>query len=209
MAEPRLPPLTRTEFQRQTDVSRETLERLDAYLQLLRRWQAKVNLVSATTLADPWRRHFLDSAQLAPLLLESTQIVVDLGSGAGFPGLVLAILGRAQIHLIESDQRKVAFLREVARVTATPVTIHPTRIEAAPPLRADVICARALAPLARLLDYAVPFIHAHSVCLFLKGQQVEAELAEARHRWHLTVDRVPSWSDASGTVLHLSELVPK
>jgi 16S rRNA (guanine527-N7)-methyltransferase len=201
--------MTPATFQRLAAVSRETLERLELYHQLLSRWQSKLNLVGPTTLADPWRRHFLDSAQLRSLLLESTRTVVDLGSGAGFPGLVLAIIGGYQIHLIESDQRKVAFLREVAAATAAAVTIHPTRIEAAPPLSADVVCARALAPLARLLDYAIPFLGAHSVCLFPKGRQVETELAEAGLRWSFTVERFASLSESSGQILRLSALSPR
>ncbi len=205
-------PLSATAFQALTAVPDETLARLDTYLTMLGTWQARLNLVGPTTLRDPWRRHFLDSAQLYPLLLESTRRLVDLGSGAGFPGLVLAILGVPDVHLIESDQRKVAFLRAVAGVTGTAVTIHATRIEAVPALAADVITARALAPLASLLSYALPLLRSQGgstgACLFLKGQQVEPELAAASARWSMTVERLASRSDPTGVILRLGALSP-
>src|SRR5687767_1366639 len=128
-------------------LTRETLNRLAVHLDLLRRWQRAINLVGRSTLADPWRRHVLDSAQLYPHLAGQAGPVVDLGSGAGFPGLVLAILGAPDVHLIESDQRKAQFLREAARVTGTPVMVHARRIEDVAPFPASVVTARALAPL--------------------------------------------------------------
>ena len=202
----KLPPLSPDAFRAETGVSRETLDRLALYLALLRKWQARINLVSAATLADPWRRHFLDSAQLVPLLPESTQTLVDLGSGAGFPGLVLAILGVPDVHLIESDQRKIAFLREVAAATGTKITVHPSRIEAVPPFPADAVTARALAPLAPLIGYALPFLSPKGACLFLKGEQVEREILETQRV--MTVERFESRSDPSGVVLRLSAISP-
>lgn len=199
-------PLTVDAFQAAAAVSRETLDRLQTYLALLRKWQPRINLVGAATLRDPWRRHFLDSAQLVPLLPESTQTLVDLGSGAGFPGLVMAILGVPDVHLIESDQRKVAFLREVAAATATKITVHPSRIEAVPPISADVVTARALAPLAPLIGYALPFLGPNGVCLFLKGGQVEQEILETQRV--MTIERFESRSDPSGVVLRLSAISP-
>lgn len=204
MPAPELPPMTAAEFQAATAVSRETLARFEIYLALLRKWQPRINLVGSATLRDPWRRHFLDSAQLAPLLLESTQTLVDLGSGAGFPGLVLAILGVPDVHLIESDQRKIAFLREVAAATKTIITVHPSRIEAVPPFCADVVTARALAPLAQLLSYALPFLGQGAICLFLKGGQVEREISENQRV--MTIDRFESQSDPSGVILRLSAI---
>ncbi len=192
-----------------TGVSRETLERLELYAGLLRQWQPRINLVGPATLPDLWRRHFLDSAQLWPLCLESTHRLVDLGSGAGFPGLVLAILGVPEVHLVESDHRKVAFLRTVAAATGTQVTVHAMRIEAVPPLLADVVTARALAPLASLLAYAVPCLGPSGVCLFLKGQQVESEIADAGRRWTMGVERLPSRTDSSGVILRIDRVVPK
>ena len=205
-------PLTMQEFQRLTAVSSDILARLETYATLLEKWQPRINLVGPATLRDRWRRHFLDSAQLLPLLPESTKRLIDLGSGAGFPGLVLAILGVPDVHLIESDQRKVAFLRAVSAATATRITIHATRIEAVSPLAADVITARALAPLASLIGYALPLLRSQEgstgTCLFLKGQQVESELAEALAKWSMTVERLPSCSDPTGVIVRLSAFSP-
>lgn len=198
--------MTPEAFAAAADVSRETRERLEAYAALLGKWQARINLVSPATLLDLWRRHMLDSAQLLPLLPPGTRVLVDLGSGAGFPGLVLAAMGVPEVHLIESDSRKCAFLREAARVMAVAATVHNRRIEAMPPIAADVVTARALAPLARLLAYAAPFIEEDAQCLFLKGKTGEDELTEAAKDWKMRVERVPSLSDPAGTILRISEV---
>jgi 16S rRNA (guanine527-N7)-methyltransferase len=194
------------EFQTKSGVSRETLQRLQIYADLLVKWQARINLVGPDTLPDLWQRHFLDSAQLYPLIPPSCRRLVDLGSGAGFPGLVLAIMGAADVHLVESDSRKCAFLREVARVTGTKVTIIDKRIEQIPPLEADVITARALAPLARLLDWAHPHFAPGGQCLFLKGRGSEDELTAAAKEWHISPERVPSQTGAGGLILHFKEV---
>jgi 16S rRNA (guanine527-N7)-methyltransferase len=201
------PPLTRQGFAIEmagagVDVSRETLERLENYLELLQRWQAAVNLVGASTLADPWRRHILDCAQIAPHVPRTAATVLDLGSGAGLPGLVLALLGVPGVHLVESDQRKAQFLREAARVTQAPVSVHAVRIEELE-LRADVVTARALAPLPRLLGLASRFLAPQSLCLFLKGETALDELTGARQSWHMQCEIVPSRSGASGVLLKL------
>jgi 16S rRNA (guanine527-N7)-methyltransferase len=196
-------PLSREAFGEQLNVSRETLERLTVYLDLLRRWQPAVNLVGPATLADPWRRHLLDSAQLAAHVPPAAASLVDLGSGAGFPGMVLALLGARGVHLIEGDRRKAEFLRAVARATGAPVTIHAERIEQLPGWPAAVVTARALAPLPRLLDLAERFVAADSVCVFLKGESVASELTEARANWHMVCERLPSLSAPTGTVLKL------
>jgi 16S rRNA (guanine527-N7)-methyltransferase len=198
--------LTAEDFQRVAGVSRETLGRLQAYCGCLERWQRTVNLVATTTLADPWRRHFLDSAQLWPLLPSTARRVVDLGSGAGFPGMVLAILGAPDVQLIESSGRKAAFLQEVARLTATPVTIHRSRIESLPPLGADVVTARGCAPLVRLLGLAAPHLAPGGICLFLKGRNVTAELTEAEKKWKMRIDRFASRSDPRGVVVRLEDV---
>ena len=199
-------PLTPEGLAELVPVSRETLDRLAAYLDLLRRWQRTINLVGAGTLDDPWRRHILDSAQLVQVLPDGARRLVDLGSGAGLPGLVLAILGVPEVHLIESDRRKAAFLREAARATGTPATVHACRIEAAPPLTADVVTARALAPLPQLLPLAARFATPVTRLLFLKGRQAETELTEAARGWTMEVQRQPSLSDAEGCVLTISGL---
>ncbi len=207
MAGPRSPPLAPEGFQRATGVSRETLARLEAYAALLAKWQRRINLVSAASMDDLWRRHMLDSAQLFPYLPESFARLVDLGSGAGFPGLVLAILGAGGVELIESDGRKCAFLAEAARVTETAVTIHNARIEALAAAPADVITARALAPLTKLLASAEPFLTCGSVCLFLKGAGVDEELTSAAKEWNMRASRHPSTTDPRGVVLHIQGII--
>jgi 16S rRNA (guanine527-N7)-methyltransferase len=187
-------------------VSRETRERLNTYADLLRKWQRSINLVGPRTIDDLWNRHFTDSAQLLPLIPPSARVLVDFGSGAGFPGLVLAILGVAEVHLIESDQRKATFLREVARATGTPVTVHAKRIEQVAPFPADVVSARALAPLGDLLGFAAPFLHPDSLCLFPKGQMAEDELTAASKTWNINVDRIQSVTDPSATILRVSQV---
>ncbi len=193
-------------FLKDTGVSRETLERLKAYADLLLVWNQKINLIGPSTAPDLWMRHMLDSAQLFPLIPPGTRTLVDLGSGAGFPGLVLAIMGVPGVHLVESDQRKCAFLREAARVAQAPVTVHAKRIESVPPFPADVITARALAPLAELLEWSAPFLAENSHCIFPKGQNVEVELTQAYKRWTIQVDQRPSRTDPRGTIVCMNEV---
>jgi 16S rRNA (guanine527-N7)-methyltransferase len=187
-------------------VSRETLARLEAYAELLFRWSARINLVGATTLDDLWRRHFLDSAQLLDHVPEGTRSLLDLGSGAGFPGLVLAIMGAKGIELIEADARKCAFLREVARLAAAPALIRNSRIEAVPPHIVDVVTARGCAPLDRLLVLAQPFIGPDTVCLFLKGEQAAQELTAANQAWTMDATCHDSRSDPRGVILCLKRV---
>jgi 16S rRNA (guanine527-N7)-methyltransferase len=193
------------------NVSRETLHRLETYAALLEKWQAKINLVGPATLPDLWRRHFLDSAQLLPLLPAATGTLADLGSGAGFPGLVLAIMTDWRVHLLDSDQRKCAFLRQVALDCGVldRVTIHARRIEQVTGLLADVVTARACAPLGELLDLAEPFIGEKGTGLFLKGAQAEEELTQAQRRWTMRLDRRDSISDPAGKLLIVSQLKRK
>ncbi|TAN54913.1 MAG: 16S rRNA (guanine(527)-N(7))-methyltransferase RsmG [Magnetospirillum sp.] len=194
------------EFQAKSGVSRETLRRLAAYAELLVKWQARINLVGLETIPDLWSRHILDSAQLFPLIPSTARRLVDLGSGAGFPGLVLAVMGAPDVHLVESDARKCAFLREAARVTGTMVTVLNKRAEQIPPLNADVVTARALAPLAKLLDWAAPHLAPGGQCLFLKGRGADDELTATAKEWNIAVDRVPSLTDPAGLVLQLREV---
>jgi len=191
-------------FQDATGVSRETLDRLSAYETVLRKWQPKINLVGPSTLPDLWRRHFLDSAQLFPLLPDATRVLVDLGSGAGFPGLVLAILGVPEVHLIESDSRKAAFLREAARVAGATVTVHNKRIEAVTGIAADAVTARALAPMADLLGWSFPFLGSRGTGLFLKGQNLDDELTVTTKCWKMRTERFESRTDPTGTILRVS-----
>ncbi len=188
------------------NVSRETLERLEAYVALLIKWQATLNLVAPSTLADVWRRHILDSAQVFALIDRPAEPLVDIGSGAGFPGLVLGIMGATALHMIESDARKCAFLREAARITDTKATIHNRRIEAVPGFAAATVTARALAPLTKLLDYAAPFLGSGGIALFLKGKTWDAELTEARLTWRMAARGHESLSDDSGMILRIEDL---
>jgi 16S rRNA (guanine527-N7)-methyltransferase len=189
-------------------VSRETLAALDVYAGLLRKWQKAINLVAGGTLNDLWQRHFLDSAQLVPLLPEGEGHITDLGSGAGFPGLVLALLTGRPTNLIESDQRKAAFLGEAARATgcAGRVQVHCARVEALKPWAAPVITARALADLTQLLDWAEPFVTTDTTCIFPKGAKAEEELTGALRVWKMTVERRRSITDQTGLILRLSHL---
>ena len=198
--------MTRAEFVQATGVSRETTERLDAYVGLLVKWQQRINLVSKASLADVWRRHILDSAQIVDHLPAARDRVLDLGSGAGFPGLVLAILGIHGVELVESDGRKCAFLAEAARLSEVLVTIHHRRIEALAAAPAHVITARACAPMTELLAYAEPFWAPDTMMIALKGAHVDEELTEATKCWRISVDRHPSRSDPNGTVLCLGNL---
>jgi len=182
-------------------------ERLSTFLDLLEKWQAKINLVGASTLDDPWRRHILDSAQLMRYLPETAgparPVIADLGSGAGFPGLVLAILGAGDVHLIESDGRKAAFLAEARRITEADAAVHRCRIEVYDGPKADVVTARALASVTTLLGYAERVGKPGARALFLKGRQWRDELTEAEAVWHTELIHHPSLADAAGAVLDI------
>lgn len=206
-----------------TDVSRETIERLNLYESQLKLWQPRINLVANATLTDVWHRHFFDSAQIVPLIPSEARVFVDLGSGGGFPGLVLAILlqerrdGATQASnqpwrfvLVESDNRKCAFLREVARRTGVAVEILSTRIEnpetQAKLASVDVVTARALAPLDRLLGLAAPLFGERTVGLFLKGQGAQAEVEAARLQWAFDASFVPSATAADARIVVVRNL---
>lgn len=199
-------PLGMAGFAKLTGVSRETLDRLAKYVELLNSWTRRINLVGRNTLGDVWRRHILDSAQLFPLIPREARRLVDLGSGAGLPGLVLAIMGVPEVHLIESDGRKAEFLREALRVTATPAIVHAERIDRVPGFAADIVTARALAPLPELLAISERFLGPQTLCLFLKGRMVEEELTEAAKAWHIRPNRQPSLTDPSGCILRLEAI---
>lgn len=204
------PAYGQAEFASEFGVSRETLDRLQIYASLLAQWQKAINLVAPSTLGDVWRRHFADSAQLVRLAPPAARTWIDLGSGAGFPGLVAAILlaereTRPRLTLIESDQRKCAFLREVARQTGVTVDILTTRIENTATQfnlhQGEIVSARALAPLTDLLRLASPYLSDRSVGLFLKGREAEAEVAAALESWHFEAELVPSVTDVSARVV--------
>lgn len=200
------------DFARAFSVSHETMEKLKLYERLLLQWQKAVNLVAPATLPQIWQRHFADSAQLRALAPDAKSWV-DLGSGGGFPGLAIAIMIANQkeccVHLIESNSRKCAFLSEVARRTWAPARVHNMRVadaafSGAVPV-AEVVTARALAPLDALLELALPFFGNASAGLFLKGREAGVEIADARKRWTFDLNVHPSISDAQGQILEIKK----
>ena len=198
------------EFQAQTGVSRETLARLGAYANLLIEWNAMHNLVAKSTLPDLWQRHIWDSAQLAALIPQNAGTLADLGSGAGFPGLVLAALRPdIRVTLHEATTKKCAFLQAAAERMGLAITIENARMEDLPRRPFDVVTARACAPLPLLLDYAYRFTGPNTVCLFLKGQNVGSELTEAHKYWNMKASQTPSQTDPSGAIVSVRELGPR
>jgi len=198
------------EFAVKTGVSRETLARLTAYAEVLADWNALHNLVARSTLPDLWHRHLLDSAQLAPLIPGEARTLADLGSGAGFPGLVLAALRPdLSVTLHEATTKKCAFLQAAADRMGLHVTIENARMEELPHRSFDVVTARACAPLPQLLGYAHSFVGPNTVCLFLKGQNVGSELTEATRYWNMKVSQVPSQTDPSAAIVEVRELGPR
>lgn len=201
-------PMTPAEFAALAGVSRETELRFQAYADLLSKWNRAINLVSASTLQDPWRRHFWDSAQIVGYLPAAGGTLLDVGSGAGFPGLVIAILleGTYSVHLCESDKRKAVFLREAARITKAAVTVHDRRIEELDPFPATAITARALAPVADILALTERFIAPETQLLLLKGKLARNELTEAQKAWTMEPTLHHSRSDETGTVVQIKKV---
>ncbi|MFD2204889.1 16S rRNA (guanine(527)-N(7))-methyltransferase RsmG [Kiloniella antarctica] len=203
------------DFKKIIDVSRETEEKLICYAKLLTKWNKAINLVGRDTIPDLWHRHFLDSAQLLSYFPDHTandkRVVVDFGSGAGFPALILAILGVGEVHAMESDLKKTTFLREVSRETDAGLIIHNERIEKITPFPVNVFTARAFAPLHKILDFAQPFIEVSKPqidpeFLLLKGRSVDQELTEAEKKWTMKMSRYKSLSDPDATILNLKLL---
>lgn len=193
------------------NVSRETQDKLDIYLGLLRKWSPKINLVSSSTLKDAASRHFRDSIQVADLAGADVRSWVDLGSGGGFPGAVVAIVLAEQrpdlvVALVESDQRKATFLRTVSRETKTPFQVIAKRIEEIDPLGADVVSARALAPLADLCGFAERHMKKTGRALFLKGESWGQEVEDARKQWRFTCEAHKSVTSAHAAVLEIGDL---
>ncbi len=208
-AGPFLKPISGPEdFARAFIVSRETIDQLKIYVSLLAQWQKRINLVANATLPDVWHRHVADSAQLIALAPPAPTTWLDLGSGGGFPGLVVAIMlhgAGTRVALVESDRRKAAFLAEVARQTGITVEIHTARIEqiATQGMLAsvDVVSARALAPLVRLVSLSLPFFRADTVGIFPKGRGAESEIEEARAAWVFDVETIPSLTDEAARIV--------
>lgn len=193
------------------DVSRETEARLRSYLALLERWNRRINLVSKASLEEGWTRHVLDSAQLLRLAPPDWRHWADLGSGGGLPGVVVAIMARdlpgpRKVTMVESDARKASFLKEALRQTGTPGDVLRARIEEVPALGADVVSARALAPLVGLLAMAERHLAQNGTALFPKGRNADAEIAEALERWTFACEKMPSDTDPSAAILRIGEL---
>ena len=197
---------------RLTPVSRETEARLDRFVELLGQWQTKTNLVAPSTLPNLWTRHIADSLQLLALA-PAAKVWVDLGSGGGFPGMVLACAlaetPGALVHLVERNSKKAAFLREALRVTGAPGLVHAKGIEDIVDSitgRIDCVTARALAPLHQLLGFAEPLVRRGAKALFLKGQDVEAELTEATKYWNIKPILHSSLTGGGGWVVELDRI---
>jgi 16S rRNA (guanine527-N7)-methyltransferase len=191
-------------------VSRETEERLRAYVDLLLRWNRRINLVSARSADDVWRRHVVDSLQLLPLLpADGAAPLLDIGSGAGFPGLVLAAATGRPTRLVEADKRKAAFLAEAsARLGLAGVKVHAERIEDVELPGARLLTARALAPLPALLRHAHALLSPDGTALFPKGRSAEEELTAASRDWMMQVERFQSRTDPASTIFRISEIRP-
>jgi len=193
------------------DVSRETVESLSFLASKVRKWNSKINLVSKSSAADLMVRHIADSLQLVDLVSPNCEHWVDLGSGGGFPGLVIAIFSREsgypqRLTLVESDVRKGVFLREMVRELNLPVEVLNSRIEGLQPLKADVVSARALAPLVQLCDFAYSHMLKDGIAIFPKGASYPDEIAEAQRRWRFQLSVTPSRTNANAGILTLREI---
>ena len=197
----------RATFQKQFGFSKEAMKKLEIYSKLIFKWQEKVNLISKSSAQDLWKRHFFDSAQVLKFIKKTEGDLVDLGSGAGFPGLVIAVKfiesGGPQVHLIEANKKKALFLIEANQMLKTNVIVHSKRLEQIIDLKADIITARALAPLDRLLGLSTRFLKPDSTCLFLKGENVGIELREAQKTWGFRVEKFDSITRDGAKILKI------
>ena len=186
-------------------VSRETIEKLEIYIALLQQWNKKINLVSQQGMDQVWKRHVYDSFQLIRYLDSSVKSIADLGSGGGFPGLILALSTDIPVILIESDMRKTIFLREVLRQTKTQATVLCQRIENVNAISADVVTARALTSLTQLLEFSKNILNKNGYCLFLKGRSVNLEIEEAQKDWKINYKTFSSQTNADGVIVKINQ----
>lgn len=200
--------MTAGEFQKICDVPRETMERFICYSEILLKWQKSINLVSNASLADMWRRHFYDSAQLMEHIGadKGRLTILDLGSGAGFPGLVLSILGAGQVHLVEAVGKKCSFMKQIIQKTAIDAIVHNVRIEDMDVFPVDLITSRACADLEKLINLTSTFRAEQTDCLFLKGEKAEEEIARAARSWNFKAEKFTSKSEEGGIILKLSQI---
>ena len=194
-------------------VSRETYEKLCVFHKTLIKWQNTINLISKSTVKSIWERHFLDSAQLYTFVKGVEGHIIDFGSGAGFPGMVLAIMGKQDIHLVESDHKKCVFLKEIAMLTETDITIHNCRIEDLSFINVDLITCRALASLSKLIDYVEIFLNKSigekqelPKLLFLKGKSYYSEIIELSKNKKISFEEYPSMTDKNGKILYINKV---
>lgn len=186
-------------------VSRETIEKLEIYISLLQQWNKKINLVSQQGMDQVWKRHVYDSFQLIRYLDSSVKSIADLGSGGGFPGLILALSTDIPVILIESDMRKTIFLREVLRQTKTQATVLCQRIENVNAISVDVVTARALTSLTQLLEFSKNILNKNGYCLFLKGRSVNLEIEEAQKNWKINYKTFSSQTNADGVIVKINQ----
>ena len=194
-------------------VSRETYKKLCVFQKNLIKWQKSINLISTNTIKNAWERHFLDSAQLYKFVRGIEGNIIDFGSGAGFPGLVLAIMGKKNVHLVESDYKKCVFLKEIAMLTETDITIHNCRIEDLNFINVELITCRALAPLNNLIDYVEIFINKSlqekqkfPKMLFLKGKSYYSEVLELNNDKKISIEEYPSITDKNAKILYINNV---
>lgn len=191
-------------------VSRESFDRLLILARVLELWQSRMNLVAPSTLNHIWQRHIIDSLQLLPLLPSRTETIADLGSGGGFPGLVLAATQPALVHMFEASEKKSAFLQEALRQMNCRGIVHRGRLEAFKASKnlpkIDVVTSRAFAPLSELLSYAKPFFSEHTIGLFHKGQDIDTELTEAAKTWKISARKHSSVTDSQSVILEIKEI---
>ena len=205
--------MTPEQFATSAPISPQSLQDYQIWEQQLQKWNARINLVAPNSLPDFWSRHALDSAQIVPHIPKDAQTIVDFGSGAGFPGLAIAIAAKHQdsgrvVHLLESSGKKSSFLKSVSRETGLKTVIHAKRIEAVPSLQADCITARAFAPLHRLLPMATLHLKSGGQLVLLKGERADDELENVSEDWSFEVEKQPSLSNESGCILILRDLRP-
>ncbi|TDT73286.1 16S rRNA m(7)G-527 methyltransferase [Litoreibacter halocynthiae] len=199
------------QFASQYDVSRETIERLCIYEDLLKKWTTRINLIARSTISQIWSRHFADSAQIFNEIPVNSEKLSDFGSGGGFPGLVIAALGlekmpELHVSLVESDVRKASFLVTAAREMGLRVDVHADRVESLQPQAADVVTARALAPLGDLLSLAEMHLKNHGTAMFLKGERHQEELDIASTMWDFKVNKQKSTTNDASALLIITNL---
>ena len=204
---------TYEKFSSHVFVSRETYEKLSVFENILIKWQNSINLISRSTIKSIWTRHFLDSAQLYKFVRNLEGNIIDFGTGAGFPGMVLAIMGKKNIHLVEADFKKCVFLKEIAMLTETDITIHNCRIENLSFINVDLITSRALASLSKLIDYVEIFINKSlgekqelPKLLFLKGKSYYSEVIELSKNKKISFKEYPSITDRNGRILYINRV---